>query len=79
MHTRVKCGTAKVDVLNVYIPPVNSCESRYLPNISQFLDANNLLVLGDVNAHYYLWYSVLDNDKEDQLWQSRLTTPYFTR
>ncbi|XP_058982740.1 probable RNA-directed DNA polymerase from transposon BS isoform X1 [Musca domestica] len=59
----VKCGTAEVEVLNVYIPPINSCEPRYLPDISPLLVGNNRLVLGDFNAHHELWHSVLGNDQ----------------
>ena len=63
-HTwNVKCGTAEEEVLNVHIPPINSCEPRYLPDISPLLVGNNRLVLGDFNAHHELWHSVLGNDQ----------------
>lgn len=77
MNTYVKCGTSEVDVLNVYILPVNSYEFRYLPNISPLLEDKKLLVLGNVNAHHKLCHSGLDNAKRDQRWQSTLTTPHF--
>lgn len=54
----VICGTAEVEVHNVYIPPVNSCEPRHLPSISSRLEANSRLVLRNVNAHHELWQSV---------------------
>uniref|UniRef100_A0A1I8NJW5 Endo/exonuclease/phosphatase domain-containing protein n=1 Tax=Musca domestica TaxID=7370 RepID=A0A1I8NJW5_MUSDO len=63
MGVAVKCGTAEVEVLNMYIPPLNSCASRYMPNISSLLVGNNRLVLGDFNAHHELWHSVLGNDQ----------------
>ena len=63
MGVAVKCGTAEVEVLNVYIPPLNSCAPRYLPDISHLLEGNNRLVLGDFNAHHEFWHSILGKDQ----------------
>lgn len=49
-----KCGIADVEVLNIYIQPLNGCDPRYMPNISSHLVGYNRLVLAGFNAHYEL-------------------------
>ncbi|XP_073821612.1 uncharacterized protein [Musca autumnalis] len=63
MGVAVRCGSAEIELLNVYIPPVNSCAPRYLPNIRPLLRGDNRLALGDFNAHHELWHSALGNDQ----------------
>lgn len=58
-----KCEIAVVEVINIYIPPLNSCDPRYMPNISSHLVGNNRLVLAGFNAHYKLWHTVRGNDQ----------------
>ena len=58
----VRSGDTIIEILNVYIPPVASCESGYRPSIQHLLEGENRLVLGDFNAHHESWYSALGND-----------------
>ena len=49
---------AKLLVANVYIPPVSSCPPDYMPNLTHFFScAEDILVVGDFNAHDARWHS----------------------
>ena len=53
-----------LQVRNIYIPPVSSCQQQYSPPIQEiFTDLNNTsLILGDINAHHPNWFSEGNED-----------------
>ena len=53
-----------VRVLNVYIPPRDSCPANYRADFGALLrdDCERLVVVGDFNAHHPSWYSSQDSD-----------------
>lgn len=51
----VTMGTDVLHLVNVYIPPVSSCPSGYIADISHLLELNDCIILGDMNAHHNSW------------------------
>ena len=52
----------KVDnltLINIYIPPSSSCSAGYMPTLAPYLNGNETLLLGDINAHDSLWHSTM--------------------
>lgn len=52
MGAAVRCATAMLDVFIVYIPPLNSCASRYMPKISSLMVGNNRLAIAMTIMNY---------------------------
>lgn len=52
-------------IYNLYIPPATSCPPSYIPDLSNLLeqDNNNVLIVGDFNAHNPAWYSSTQDDR----------------
>ena len=58
LAVELEMGGAKLLVANVYIPPVSSCPSDYSPNFTHLFNwSDDILVMGDFNAHDPRWYS----------------------
>ena len=54
----VEVGGAHLIIRNIYIPPPTSCPSGYLPDFGAlFSSTEDILIMGDFNAHDDLWYS----------------------
>lgn len=58
----IKSGNTEITIVNIYIPPVSSCESGYVASMEHLLTIQDCLILGDINAHNELWFSNLGND-----------------
>ena len=70
----MECMGIKVDhnntsfrVINYYIPPTSSCPEGYSASTEPLLKTDNILVLGDANAHDPLWYSSLVDTRGNKL------------
>ena len=54
----IKIGTTTLT--NIYIPPTSSCNTGYMPSLAPFLQLDDdMLLLGDINAHDSLWNSTI--------------------
>jgi hypothetical protein len=58
----IEIGGSKLDVFNVYVPPVSSWPAGHRPDFAALLyfPSNDSLFLGDFNAHHDYWYSPKD-------------------
>jgi hypothetical protein len=58
----IEIGGSKLDVFNVYIPPVSSSPAGHRPNFTALLNFpnNDCLFLGGFNTHLAYWYSPHD-------------------
>ena len=56
-------------IFNIYIPPV-SANTQYVPDITKILDTDDdVLILGDFNAHHVAWKSNLSDVRGEQIAQ----------
>ena len=47
-----------VNIYNIYIPPVSSCDAGFSPSLDLLLQGqDDALILGDFNAHHPSWHS----------------------
>jgi hypothetical protein len=72
---RVEIGAMKIDVYNIYVPPISSCPAGHWPNFHALLNFpdNDALFLGDFNAHHPSWFSPWDpSDPRGDLLASEL-------
>ena len=54
----VEVNGATLTICNIYIPPATSCPPGYSPDFhSLFNHTEDILIMGDFNAHDDLWYS----------------------
>jgi hypothetical protein len=52
-------------IFNVYIPPVSSCPQTFHPHLSPIFNCSDedVLVVGDFNAHHDAWDSTLADSR----------------
>jgi hypothetical protein len=50
-------GETEITLVNIYIPPVSSCEGGYNASIKHLLHLKDCLIAGDINGHNELWHS----------------------
>ena len=67
MSIIVQTGELELTLTNVYIPPVNSIGAHYHPCITQLLQGESTIIMGDFNAHHPLWFSELPEDNRGTL------------
>ena len=53
----VKSGDGELKIINVYIPPVSSSPTAFIPSLSHLNHLLECLILGDFNAHHPQWHS----------------------
>lgn len=58
----ITSGTTKISIANIYIPPASSCSSDTNIAIDHLLNDNLDVILGDINAHHPLWFSIIQTD-----------------
>jgi hypothetical protein len=62
----VQLNGSDIDIFDIYIPPASGCPRGYKPDLSPILNLqNDLLILGDVNAHHISWDSSLSDTRGD--------------
>ena len=61
----ITADSAKLNIINIYIPPPSCCPSGYRPNLDQLLSSHDddTLIVGDFNAHNSAWYSQTEGDQ----------------
>ena len=68
----------KLKIINMYIPPSSSCSPGYSPSLTPYLNDDDLLILGDMNAHDPLWFSPISDTRgstfSDEIGSSNLAT-----
>ena len=67
---RIRVKTSEkswLTVTNCYIPPTSSCQNQYKPALEKILDAEDSLVLGDMNGHDELWHSSLSDKRGEDM------------
>jgi hypothetical protein len=53
-------NNSDINIFNIYIPPASGCPRGYNTDLSPVLNSNNdILVIGNVNAHHPSWDSAL--------------------
>ena len=65
-------------ILNIYIPPTSSCAPGYSPTLSPYLNMDDALILGDINAHDPLWFSTMNDTRGSQLAEEISSSNYAT-
>jgi hypothetical protein len=76
----VEIGSLKLDIYNVYLPPISSCPAGYRTDFTSLFAAlsNDAFFLGDFNSHHASWYSPRDpGDPRGDLLASVLETSDF--
>ena len=58
----VKSGDGELIIINVYIPPVSSSPTAFIPSLSHLNHLLECLILGDFNAHHPQWHSEHGDD-----------------
>ena len=55
----------KLNVINIYIPPVSCCSTGYRPNLDTLLSSHedDTIIMGDFNAHNSTWFSRTGEDQ----------------
>lgn len=53
--------TTEITLINVYIPPTSPCQTGYNANNEHLLTLNDIILMGDINAHHSAW----ESDRED--------------
>ena len=56
----------ELKVINIYIPPTSCCPPGYTPNFDLLFsayDEEDVLIIGDFNAHNSAWYSHTEDDQ----------------
>ena len=53
--TAVKLGNKDLMIVNCYIPPQSSCNTRYKASLQHLATLQRTLLLRDINAHNELW------------------------
>ena len=54
----------RIDVRNIYIPPVSSCNPNYRPALHTILEGlgDDFIIMGDFNAHHPEWDALIGED-----------------
>ena len=52
-----------LNIVNIYIPPVSSCSSGFMPDIKAIFPSSDSLIVGDFNAHDALWHSSVQDTR----------------
>ena len=60
---KIKLADTDLLVINIYIPPVNSCPERSNTSISHLLGKSDRIILGDFNAHDQSWFSSIQDQR----------------
>jgi hypothetical protein len=65
LAVQIDIGSSKLEVFNVYLPPISSCPPGHKPDFAALLDfpGQDALFLEDFNAHHATWFS--DRDPAD--------------
>ena len=65
----IKGKDDNLQIRNIYLPPVSSCEQQYNPPIEHIFNNLNTtsMILGDFNAHHELWNSEATQDNRGRL------------
>ena len=58
-----------LNIYNVYIPPVSSCDPNYAPNLAALFDHadGDAVIVGDFNAHSDIWFSASNDARRELL------------
>ena len=48
----VKSGDGELKIINVYIPPISSSPTAFIPSLSHLYPVRQCLILSDFNAHH---------------------------
>ena len=79
LHTEsLAIKVENLTIINLYIPPSSSCAQGYAPSLLPFLNTDDTLILGDLNAHDALWHSPISDSRgsiiSDEIGNSNFAT-----
>ena len=61
----IQSGDGELAIVNIYIPPVSSSPTGYVPSLNHLQYLRECLILGDFNAHHPQWHSEQNEDTRD--------------
>ena len=65
-------GKEEYHLTNVYLPPVSSCASSYVPELAGLASSMRSMILGDFNAHDPAWLSTQGTDARATIFLDQL-------